>query len=52
MEVADWFEEIELLVMEGDAAALAAKVSAFVGVAEPAETGPGAPGAVSGDTSN
>jgi FlaA1/EpsC-like NDP-sugar epimerase len=51
VEVADWFEEIELLVMEGDAAGLAAKVSALAGVSEPAEApAPGVAGR-SGDTS-
>ena len=49
--MADWFEEIELLVMEGDAAGLAAKVSALAGVSEPPETPAGGGVGRSGDTS-
>jgi FlaA1/EpsC-like NDP-sugar epimerase len=52
VEVADWFEEIELLVMEGDAAGLAAKVSALAGVSEPGEAPAAAGRDRSGDTSN
>ena len=50
-EVADWFEEIDRLVMEDDAAGLAAKVSAFAGVSEPAEAPAGGARGLSGDSS-